>query len=74
MPSGSVVMGWVYIFPDMPAHRYPQVAPKIKALCDKYGLFYNTGSLFKQYLTVMKRILMYTLPPKKGALLPSPRS
>ena len=57
-----------HLFPDMPAHRYPDVAPKIKALCDKYGLFYNTGSLFKQYLTVMKRILVNTLPPKKGGL------
>ncbi len=33
------------LFPDIPAHRYPQVAPKIKALCEKYGLFYNTSIL-----------------------------
>jgi NADPH-dependent stearoyl-CoA 9-desaturase len=56
-----------HIFPDMPAHRYPEVAPKIKALCQKYDLFYNTGSLLKQYSTVMKRILTYTLPPKRTA-------
>ena len=54
-----------HLFPDMPAHRYPEVAPQIQALCRKYGLFYNTGSLFKQYLTVMKRILTFTLPPKR---------
>jgi linoleoyl-CoA desaturase len=48
-----------HLFPDMPAHRYPEVALQIQALCRKYGLFYNMGSLFKQYLTVM-----YTLPPK----------
>jgi fatty acid desaturase len=56
-----------HLFPDMPAHHYPEVAPKIEALCKKYGLFYNTGSLGKQYLTVMQRILRYTLPPKKLA-------
>jgi NADPH-dependent stearoyl-CoA 9-desaturase len=56
-----------HLFPDMPAHRYPEVAPKIQALCEKYGLFYNTGSLFRQYLTVMKRILTHTLPPKRAA-------
>jgi NADPH-dependent stearoyl-CoA 9-desaturase len=56
-----------HLFPDMPAHRYPEVAPQIEALCHKYGLFYNTGSLFKQYLTVMKRILIHTLPPKSVA-------
>ncbi len=54
-----------HLFPDMPAHRYPEVAPQIQALCRKYGLFYNTGSLFKQYATVMKRILVNTLPPKR---------
>lgn len=57
-----------HLFPDMPAHRYPQVAPQIQALCRKYGLFYNTGSLFRQYLTVMKRILTHTLPPKRMAV------
>jgi len=53
-----------HLFPDMPAHRYPEVAPKVQALCAKYGLLYNTGSLFKQYATVMKRILINTLPPR----------
>ena len=56
-----------HLFPDMPAHRYVEVAPKIQHLCQKYGLHYNTGSLFKQYMTVMKRILTHTLPPKKLA-------
>jgi len=53
-----------HLFPDMPAHRYPEVAPKVQALCAKYGLLYNTGSLFKQYATVMQRILINTLPPR----------
>ncbi len=53
-----------HLFPDMPAHRYPEVAPQVQLLCAKYGLRYNTGSLFKQYLTVMKRILVNTLPPR----------
>lgn len=58
-----------HLFPDMPAHRYAEVAPKIQALCIKYGLRYNTGSLPRQYLTVMKRILIYTLPPRKVNLV-----
>jgi linoleoyl-CoA desaturase len=53
-----------HLFPDMPAHRYAEIAPEIQAVCRKYGLRYNTGGLFKQYLTVMKRILVNTLPPK----------
>ena len=60
-----------HLFPDMPAHRYVEVAPQIQALCKKYGLFYNTGSLWRQYLTVMKRILTHTLPPKATPAMPS---
>jgi len=59
-----------HLFPDMPAHRYPEVAPQIQALCKKYGLRYNTGSLWKQYVTVVKRIFSHMLPPRKGAFLP----
>jgi fatty acid desaturase len=53
-----------HLFPDMPAHRYAEVAPQIQALCAKYGLRYNTGSLWKQYGTVMKRIWVNTFPPR----------
>jgi fatty acid desaturase len=60
-----------HLFPETPAHRYPEVAPKIQALCVKYGLFYNTGSLFRQYLTVMKRILTYTLPLRRALASPT---
>ena len=37
-----------HLFPDIPARRYPQIAPEVKALCEKYGLPYNTGRLSKQ--------------------------
>ena len=58
-----------HLFPDMPAHRYPEVAPQIQTLCQRYGLRYNTGSLWRQYATVMKRILTHTLPPRRNAAL-----
>ena len=32
-----------HLFPDIPARRYPQIAPEIRAICEKYGLPYNTG-------------------------------
>ena len=34
-----------HLFPDLPARRYPQIAGEVKALCEKYGLPYNTGRL-----------------------------
>lgn len=56
-----------HLFPDMPAHRYREVAPRIQALCARYGLNYNTGPFSQQFTGVIKRILRMTLPhPRKG--------
>src|SRR5690606_5413582 len=41
-----------HLFPDMPANRYAQVAPKIKALCAEYGIHYTEASCMKQFSTV----------------------
>lgn len=55
-----------HLFPDMPAHRYREVAPRIQALCARYGLNYNTGPFSQQFGSVVKRILRMTLPhPRK---------
>lgn len=57
-----------HLFPDIPAHRYPKMSLKVKEICDKYGVPYNTNSFGKQYLSVLKRILQYSLPDKKRPL------
>lgn len=56
-----------HLFPDMPSSRYQEVAPKVEAVFKKYNLHYNTGSFGKQYLSVLARILRYSLPTKKAA-------
>ncbi|WP_309043659.1 fatty acid desaturase family protein [Marinobacter sediminicola] len=53
-----------HIFPDLPAHRYPEVSEKVQEVCRKYGIHYNTGSFRHQYGTVVKRILKYSLPDR----------
>jgi len=53
-----------HLFPDIPAHRYPEIAPRVEALCAKYGLPYNSDTFFNQYKTVLTRILRYSLPPE----------
>jgi len=53
-----------HLFPDVPAPRYREMAPKVQAVCQKYGIPYNTGRLGKQYLSVVKRILKYSLPQR----------
>jgi linoleoyl-CoA desaturase len=58
-----------HLFPDLPAHRYPQIAPEVRALCEKYGLPYNTGGFFKQIGSVWGKIFKLALPP--GLVKPS---
>jgi fatty acid desaturase len=52
-----------HLFPDIPARRYPQVAPEVRALCEEFGLEYNVGSLPKQLFSVAKKICRLALPP-----------
>ncbi|MES2258254.1 MAG: acyl-CoA desaturase [Pseudomonadota bacterium] len=51
-----------HLFPDMPSNRYPEVAPRVRALCARYRLPYNTGSLTRQFGTTTLRILRMSLP------------
>lgn len=51
-----------HLFPDMPSNRYPEVAPRVRALCARYRLPYNTGSLTRQFGTTALRIVRMSLP------------
>ncbi len=59
-----------HLYPDMPSTRYGEIAPRVKAICEKYELPYNTGPLFKQLGTVQRTILRLALPG--GAPRPKP--
>ena len=54
-----------HLFPDIPARRYRQMGPKVQAVCEKYGLNYNSASFAKQFGQVIGRIFKYSLPFKK---------
>ena len=51
-----------HLFPDLPARRYPMIAPEVKALCEKYGLPYNTGRLSKQLGSTWSKIFRLAVP------------
>lgn len=57
-----------HLFPDIPAHRYSEMAPKVREICERHNLPYNTGSFWSQYKTVVKRIARFSLPGKSAAL------
>lgn len=51
-----------HLFPDLPSNRYPEIAERVRDLCDKYDLPYTTGSLGKQYLLAFRTIHKLALP------------
>jgi len=51
-----------HLFPDMCSNRYPEVAPRVRALADRYGLPYNTGSLTRQIGTTWLKNLRLAFP------------
>ncbi len=55
-----------HLFPDLPARRYPQIAPEIQEICERYGLDHHTGSLGKQLFSVAKKICRFALPGAKN--------
>lgn len=53
-----------HLFPDLPAHRYAEISPKVRAICEEFGLPYNTGSFWRQTLSTWKRIARLSLPSR----------
>jgi linoleoyl-CoA desaturase len=59
-----------HLFPDMPSNRYPEVAPRVRALCARYGIPYNTGSFARQLGTTLRTIFRLAWPTTR-ALTPT---
>jgi len=55
-----------HLFPDMPAHRYADVAPQVRTICEKYGIPYNSGGFWKQYSSVVKNLFRFALPNREN--------
>jgi NADPH-dependent stearoyl-CoA 9-desaturase len=51
-----------HLFPDMPSNRYAEVAPKVREVCERYGLPYTSGPLHRQYAGVLVTIARLALP------------
>ena len=60
-----------HLYPDMPSTRYGEIAPRVREICKRYGLPYNTGPFGKQLGSVQRTILRLAFPggqprPKPG--------
>jgi linoleoyl-CoA desaturase len=56
-----------HLFPDVPAHRYAEIGTEVRAICERYGLPYNTGPLHKQFGSVVRKIGRLALPGRRAA-------
>ncbi len=56
-----------HLFPDLPSNRYVQIAPRVRDLCERFGLPYTTGSLPRQTASVWRRITRLALPTVSAA-------
>ncbi len=51
-----------HLFPDLPSNRYAEIAPRVRAACERHGLPYNSGRLGRQYLSVYRQIVRLAFP------------
>jgi NADPH-dependent stearoyl-CoA 9-desaturase len=61
-----------HLYPDMPSSRYSEIAPKVKDICERYELPYNSGRFGKQWFTVHRTIFRLAFPGGKPRPKPGP--
>jgi linoleoyl-CoA desaturase len=61
-----------HLYPDMPSTRYGEIAPKVREICKRYGLPYNSGPLHKQLGMVQRTIVRLAFPGGKPRPKPGP--
>ena len=55
-----------HLFPDLPSSRYAEIAPEVRAICERHGLPYNSGRLGRQYWSVYKQVLKLAGPGRRA--------
>jgi len=61
-----------HLYPDMPSSRYAEIAPRVKEICAKYDLPYNTGPFLQQWGMVQRTIARLAFPGGKPRPKPGP--
>jgi fatty acid desaturase len=61
-----------HLYPDMPSTRYGEIAPRVREICERYELPYNTGPFFKQWGMVQRTIARLAFPGGKPRPKPGP--
>jgi linoleoyl-CoA desaturase len=56
-----------HLFPNIPAWRYPEMAPRVREICERHGLPYSTKPLAAQFTSAMRRLVRHALPTRAKA-------
>ncbi|MCP4434842.1 MAG: acyl-CoA desaturase [Actinomycetia bacterium] len=55
-----------HLFPDVPSNRYAEMQPRVRDICARHGVEYNTASFARQIGTVIRKV--WRLASKRTAL------
>ncbi len=51
-----------HLYPDLPSNRYIEIAPRVRALFERYDLHYASAPIWKQVYSAWHRIIRLSLP------------
>ncbi len=51
-----------HLFPDLPSNRYAEIAPKVREICARHGVAYNSRSFARQFGSVIRKVFRLALP------------
>ncbi|MBK7721311.1 MAG: acyl-CoA desaturase [Austwickia sp.] len=51
-----------HLYPDLPSNRYAEIAPRVRALFDRYELHYASAPMWRQVYSAWHRIIRLSLP------------
>jgi len=63
-----------HLYPDMPSNRHAEIAPRVREICARFGVPYNTGSLPRKLGQLVWRTVRHSVPggqPTLSRLVPT---
>jgi len=51
-----------HLFPDLPSHRYAEIAPRVQEICERHGVGYRSASFGRQFGSVIRKVARLSLP------------
>ena len=51
-----------HLFPDLPSNRYAEIEPRVREICARHDVEYNTASFAHQIGTVVRKVVRLSFP------------